>query len=272
MSTVTPQYTFQSITSGSCGNSSLLEYQGSVLILDAGIGIRAFLKHLNNYAINPRKLAGILITHDHADHLRGAVAIAHQFCLPIYTTPEVCRVIRSNPFYKKDVTAYLREREAYDSFDVNGCTISFFDIPHDATRNVGITISSEAGIFSLMTDIGMVTPTITEVIRTTNYLVFESNYDEELLINGPYSDLLKQRILSDSGHISNQSASQTLVDSFHEELRFLALCHLSGENNTPSLALSTLNDAFFRKGYVTPPINAHVLERKKTSPIFTLKR
>lgn len=237
-SETTPRFYFQSLGSGSSGNCSLLISGSEALILDAGIGIRTFLKRALILKDSPIKPMGILITHDHGDHIRGAARIAHRLGVPIYTTREVSDTLRRWSLSSKyDLTAYLREIEADTPFGIGRFAVTAFDVPHDATRNVGFSIKAEAGTFSLITDIGQVTDRVRQAIRESNYLVFESNYDEEMLRTGSYAYQLKERISGGAGHLSNRRAGETICEEMHPGLKFVALCHLSGNNNTPGLAM-----------------------------------
>lgn len=280
-------YYFQSLGSGSSGNCSLLISKGEVLIIDAGIGIRTFLKRAEGVLRSDLKVLGILVTHDHGDHIRGAVRIAHRLSIPIYATHEVCQTLRRWSLYSKyEVTAYLREINSDDTFSVGHFFVTAFDVPHDATRNVGYTIRDEAGTFTLITDIGEITPRIRQAIRESNYLVFESNYDDEMLLTGDYTLSLKERIKGGKGHLSNHLAGKTIAEEVHDELVFVALCHLSGNNNTPTLALHSFLGTMKEYGIPTQELitdnidieqrdralHVTVLERNKVSLLYRLRK
>ncbi len=149
--------------------------------------------------------------------------------------------------------------------------VKAFDVPHDAIRNVGYTISTPDGIFSLITDIGTVTERIIEAIKGSNFLIFESNYDEEMLHSGPYPLELKNRISGELGHISNQVSAETIAQNYHPGLKFLAMCHLSAENNNPTLALKTMSDRLEQRGVrIGEDLKLVVLKRREVSPLFCL--
>lgn len=266
-----PSFHFRSFTSGSCGNCSVLGYKSDYLILDAGLGVRLFLREVKRLNFPVERLRGILITHNHADHIRAAAPIAQKFCIPIYTTPEVCHTIRHSRNIRGDISAYLRPIEVESPFEIGEMEIKAFDVPHDAVRNVGYTITAPVGVFSLITDIGRVTPRVIEAIKESNYLIFESNYDEEMLLRGPYPIELKRRIAGDYGHISNQTSAQTIAQHYHSGLKFLAMCHLSGENNYPDLALHTMCTELMQAGVdLQKDLQVEVLKRREISPLFKL--
>lgn len=263
--------TFVSLSSGSCGNCSLLTYKDKSIIIDAGIGIRQFQRTVREEALDVSKVQGIFITHDHADHTRSAVRLAHKYQWPIYAAPAVSRALLYHRFASAELSAYLKSTEIGESVQIGEMSIRSFEVPHDSTQNVGYAVDTPAGRFTLVTDIGKVTETIIEEIEGANYLVFESNYDRELLLQGPYPYYLKERIVSGEGHISNHEASRVLVQHLHEEVRFLALCHLSGENNSPELALETLRSALRQHhDWEAEGLTIKVLKRGECSPIYRL--
>lgn len=235
--------TFYSLGSGSSGNCYLLSTEHDCIILDAGIGLRKTIKHFEALRIDAKKVRAIFITHDHADHTRGAVRLAYKLQVPIYTSPHVARSLLYHRYSTPDLNAYLRVKQIGEAVSIGDFSITTFEVPHDSTNNVGYSITTPFGCFVLITDIGHITPEITTAIARANFLVFESNYDEVMLKTGPYPYHLKQRICSGEGHISNKIAADTLSQNYHKGLQFLALCHISQENNRHELAYSTVRES-----------------------------
>lgn len=265
-----PQLTFVSLSSGSCGNCSILSYADQSIILDAGVGIRKFHKSIQELPLDPNQIAGIFVTHDHADHIRAAAQMALKYQRPIYAAPSVARSLLYHRNAPTSLPAYLRQMEVGASVSIGPLTVRSFEVPHDATQNVGYAIDTPHGRFTLITDIGEVTPTVLKEIGEARYLIFESNYDYDMLVKGPYPLHLKQRITSGTGHISNHHSAEVLAQYTTEETRFIALCHLSGENNSPELALQAHRTALqARIGAGTPP-QLEVLRRGICSPIYIL--
>lgn len=266
--------TFVSLSSGSCGNCSLLTYQDTSIIIDAGVGIRKFHQTIRENAIDLQQVKAILITHDHADHTRAAVRLAHKYQWQIYAAPSVARALLYHRFASAELSAYLKSIEIGRSFEIGKLRIRTFEVPHDSTQNVGYAIDTPQGRFTFITDIGEVTSTIIEEVKAAKYLVFESNYDRQLLQSGPYSIFLKARISGGEGHISNEEAASTLAQNITPHTRFLALCHLSGENNTPELAMETLYEAFRKHGKENLLLDQHlhltVLKRGECSALYQL--
>ncbi len=264
-------FTFVSLSSGSCGNCGILTYKDKSILIDAGVGIRRFQQIVKEQAIDISRVQGIFITHDHADHTCAAVRLAHKFQWPIYAAPAVARALLYHRFASATLSAYLKSIQIGDRVQVGEMSIRSFEVPHDSTQNVGYAVDTPVGRFTLITDIGKVTDTIIEEIKGANYLVFESNYDREMLLNGSYPYYLKERIISGEGHISNHEASLVLSHHLHEGVRFLALCHLSGENNSPDLALETLRQTFRKhRDWEAEGLIIKVLKRGECSPIYGL--
>ena len=264
--------TFVSLSSGSCGNCGILTYRDKSILIDAGLGIRKFQQIVREQGIDISHVQGIFITHDHADHTRAAVRLAHKYQWPIYAAPAVSRALLYHRYASAELSAYLKSTEIGNRVQIGEMSIRSFEVPHDSTQNVGYAVDTPVGRFTLVTDIGKVTETIIEEIKGANYLVFESNYDREMLLSGSYPYYLKERIVSGEGHISNHEASHILVQYLHKEVRFLALCHLSGENNSPELALETLRQKF-REHYdwEADGLSLKVLKRGECSPIYQLR-
>ena len=233
---------FVSFGSGSCGNCSYLSNGQDAVLIDAGVGVRRLKRYIREFGLKTSILRGLLITHDHADHIKAAAQVANDYNLRVYTTASIHEGMRRNYHTVRKVD---KEREVDvekdEPFEL-GTTlqVTAFDIPHDSTENVGFSFRSGDDVFTLMTDVGSPTENVARYIAESNYIVLEANYDAEMLQNGPYPQILKDRIRSGTGHLSNEQCAQTLVDNFHEKIRQVWLCHLSEENNHPELARKTV--------------------------------
>ena len=254
---------FESLGSGSSGNCSILYHAGEALILDAGIGIRTFKKRALTLLGSDVKPVGILVTHDHGDHVRGLLPLARFLSVPVFGSPEVCRALRSRTRHDRYGLpgVSLRVIEAEELFSVGSFRVKAFEVPHDAVRNFGYTVTVPSGAFSLITDVGKVTQRIRAAIRESNFLVLESNFDEGMLLRGSYTQALKARILGGEGHLSNALAGETVAEEMHPGLGFVALCHLSGNNNTPALALESFIQRLAESG-----ITASLLTEETAEP------
>lgn len=263
---------FRSLSSGSCGNASILSCGGYSIMIDAGLGIRTLKKLFRDLGLDPRQLSAIFVTHDHADHIRGLEAFAVDFSIPVYSSPLVYKALHHATYIHGGLLNYLGVMQVGETVTIGPMEITSFEVPHDATQNVGYTIRGPKGTFSLLTDVGIVTEDVERAIRESNFLVIESNYDEEMLRVGRYPLLLKQRILSSHGHLSNAESARTVVRNYHPGLKFVALCHLSGNNNTPEVAYVNMHSALRRAGVsVGSDLRLEVLERRVVSDEFELK-
>lgn len=232
---------FVSFGSGSSGNCYYLGNDEGAVLIDAGISIRRLKRYMKEYGLTFSNVRGILITHDHADHVKAVGHVSQEYNLPVYTTELAHKgLARSNHAKKKIDGKNVVTIEKEKGFSVGSFDITAFAIPHDSMDNVGYCIQSGDKTFTIMTDVGRPTDTVKTYIGKTNYLVLESNYDREMLINGKYPKILQDRIMSGSGHLSNQQAAETLAECFHQGLRNVWLCHLSEENNHPELARKTI--------------------------------
>lgn len=232
-----------SFGSGSSGNCYYLcnEDENEAILIDAGVGIRKMKKFVKDYNINMSIVKGLILTHDHADHIKCAEALTRELKIFAYTTGKIHKAISTNSHNIKPIdpaNAIIIEKGV--EFAISSFRITAFPIPHDSTENVGYEIQVGGKVFTIMTDVGMPTDIIKEHIRKANYLVIEANYDSEMLHNGPYPQHLKERICSGTGHLSNMQTANLLLENIHPGLTHVWLCHLSQENNHPELARKTI--------------------------------
>jgi phosphoribosyl 1,2-cyclic phosphodiesterase len=180
--------------------------------------------------------------------------------------------IDNNYCVARKVTAeHKKELVVGEQVQLGDFLVRPFAVPHDATENVGYEIKVEGIIFVVLTDVGSITDDIREAINHANYLVIEANHDVEMLKNGPYPVYLQQRILSDSGHLSNVSCGEVLVENMSEDLKHIWLCHLSEENNHPELARKTVEQILRSHGVIPgKDVELEVLKRKTPTGVYEL--
>lgn len=232
---------FISFGSGSSGNCYYLGNDEEAILIDAGIGIRKFKRYLKEYGLTTGIIKGIVITHDHADHVKAVGPLSKEYNLPVHATALVHKGITRTNHSKKTIDAKnVMEIEKDEEFRIGGFSITAFAIPHDSMENVGYCIRYGDITFSIMTDVGMPTEAVRKYIGQTNYLVLEANYDKEMLVKGKYPKLLQDRIMGGNGHLCNTQTAQLLAECFHKDLKCVWLCHLSEENNHPELARKTI--------------------------------
>ena len=223
---------FISFGSGSSGNCYYLGTATDGLLIDIGVGIRTLKKNARDYGISLASVRKILITHDHADHIKSVGSFSHDYNVPVYATEKVHDGIDTNYCVQRKLTSEHRKIIVPDeTFVLGDFKITPFFVPHDASENMGYEIEAEGVTFVIITDAGSVTEEMKEHIANANYLVFEANHDVEMLQSGPYPQYLKSRILSPIGHLSNTDCGKTLAENMTEKLKHVWLCHLSEENN-----------------------------------------
>ena len=263
---------FISFGSGSSGNCYYLATENEALIVDAGVGVRQLKKHYRDYGVSLSRIHQILITHDHADHIKSVGSLSHECQVPVYATALVHQGIERNYCVQRKVAPELKRVIEKDvTLELGGFRVTPFGVPHDSNDNVGYFIEAGGTDMCIITDAGEVTDTMKTFIGRAHHLVIEANHDLEMLMQGPYPQYLKVRIRSSMGHLSNTDCGQALAENMGEQLRHVWLCHLSEENNHPELARKTV-DATLRSYGIIPgkDILLEVLKRKVPSEVYEL--
>ncbi len=228
------------LSSGSSGNAVFAEAGGTKLLIDCGISGKAAAERLCSIGVDPSELSAIIVTHEHIDHIKGVGVFSRRYGLPVYASVGTWNgMISTVGSLPADNIRYI---EADTPFSVEEAIIFPFATSHDANESLGFTVSDGRKFLSLATDLGKVDKYVYDNIRASELLLLEANHDENMLLNGPYPPQLKQRIFSDSGHISNKVCGALcgrLLDEGGREKRVI-LGHLSQENNTPRIAFDTV--------------------------------
>lgn len=240
---------FISLGSGSSGNCAYLGTRDEGILIDAGVIPDDVFPVLELYGIKPEQIKGILLSHDHGDHVRYAyTCIRKHRSLHVYCTPKTLNGIfrrHNTPRRLKDYhVAFYKEIP----FTIGSFRITAFNVSHDGTDNCGFFIEHGGQSFAIATDLGCITERVRYYMRQANFAMIESNYDRRMLDTGHYPEYLKNRIRSESGHLDNRVSADFMADIFSERLRFIFLCHLSNDNNTPECALEAFDKAFADHG------------------------
>lgn len=225
------------LASGSTGNAVLIEMGGRKILIDAGISARRIERGLSEVGIQLSNLDGILITHEHSDHIKGIEVLVRKHHLPVYARPATWGAMRG-----RDKIPREYRRELGDSLDVGAIKIVPFAISHDAADPVGFCFYYQQTKWVLATDLGVVTRSVEEALAYADVAILESNHDVEMLQAGPYPQFLKQRIKSSVGHLSNHDAGQLLARTPRQRVMQVFLAHLSQQNNLPPLAERTVRE------------------------------
>lgn len=234
---------FISFGSGSSGNCSYIGTPRGGLLIDAGVDNNYVEEQLTANSIDPETIAGILLTHDHSDHVRYAYALLRRHrAMRLYATPKAFGGLLRRHSMSRRIKDYHTPIYKEHPFSAGGLTVTAFETSHDGTDNAGFAISMPDGeTFVVATDTGTVTARADYYIRQARHLMIESNYDAVMLRNGRYPQHLKARIASTSGHLDNADTARYLAAVAQlGVLRNVWLCHLSQDNNTPQTAMSTV--------------------------------
>src|SRR5690554_5369682 len=229
---------FCSIASGSSGNCLFLQSQHTKLLIDVGISGKRVTNALDQLDVKGEELDGILVTHDHSDHIKGVGIVSRKYNLPIYANSATWEVMvegigKINP-------GNIRYFQSNSPFEIKDLQIKPFHTSHDAMESVGFSVLGNNKKMSIATDLGVIDDALLENLYGSDLVVLEANHDVQMLTIGPYPYFLKRRILSNEGHLSNESAGNALVKLVQKGLKRVLLAHLSRENNFPELAYQTV--------------------------------
>lgn len=257
---------FLSLGSGSSGNCYYLRYNETAILIDLGLGIRLFRRHCSNYGLTLAQIRAVLVTHDHTDHVKAVGAFSRDFHVPVYASKLVHESMLANRFVSKKVPGELRcDIDPDGTFSVGPFEVTAFYVPHDSADNRGYIIRVAEYCFVVMTDIGHFTEEMETIVGEATHLIIEANFDPAMLEAGRYPIYLRRRISGERGHISNPETADFLARCLSpEKIRRVWLCHLSEENNTPSLARRTVENRLTEVGLIGEgqPLRLEVLPRR----------
>lgn len=260
---------FFSLASGSSGNCYYLGTPEYGLLIDAGIGIRTIKKVLKDRSIDLSQIVAILVTHDHADHIKTVGYLGEKMSISVYTTEGVHRGIAKSRYVEETLTTSKRVIEKEVPFFIRDFEVTAFPVPHDSTDSVGYYIKYGKHRFTIATDVGHINEKVSEYICKANHLVLEANYDDEMLRYGNYPQFLKERVAGPIGHLSNQEAAEFLATHYTLDLKNIWLCHLSRDNNHPELAYKTVDIRLFEEGIrVGKDVSLVALKRTTPSDVY----
>ena len=232
---------FYTLASSSAGNAALVCHENTHILIDAGISCRRITQSLAALSLTLDDLDGILITHEHIDHVRALGTLQKKHAVPLYASFGTAAAL--------DYPApYLHAFAADETFTIKDLQIRSFRTSHDAKESVGYRIESSDGSLAVLTDTGFITDDAHDAALGADMLLLESNHDVVMLKNGGYPYYLKQRILGECGHLSNEAAAEFAVECVRAGTSDILLAHLSDENNSPQLAEYTVGRALQSSG------------------------
>lgn len=233
-----PRIFYQSFGSGSSGNCCYVGTSESGLLIDAGIREDAVEMMLRSNGVGMHKIKGILLTHDHNDHVKYAYKFLRNYKgISLFCTNRVMNGILRHHNVSRRIKDFHIPIFKEIPFKVGDFEVTAFETSHDGSDNMGFSLNYQGRNFVLATDMGVVTSRARHYIGQANHLVIEANYDLQMLVEGRYPEYLKARIQTGTGHMQNEETAQLLREIYSPALRHIFLCHLSKENNTPSKAL-----------------------------------
>ena len=229
-----------SIASGSNGNCIYAGSDDTHILIDCGISGKRVEKGLNEIGLTAKDINGMLITHEHSDHIQGLGVLARRHGIPMYMTEGTLRYVNRCSSLGKIPEGLIKVIKADHDFSIGDVQVQPFTISHDANEPVGYRVSTDNKSMAVATDMGVFDEYIIGHLLNLDMILLEANHDVRMLEAGPYPYQLKQRILSDHGHLSNETAGHLLNEILHDDMKHIILGHLSGENNYPALAYETV--------------------------------
>lgn len=254
------------LASGSSGNALVLSCGSTHILLDAGISCRRIAKSLQALGLALEDLSAVLITHTHSDHISGLQTFVKKSRAPIYASEAAARGLS---YRVAGVDDFLRPFAPEERLSIGACSVTPFSTSHDAAGSTGYRVDTDDGAVGVLTDTGFVTDGAAEVLPGVDLLVLEANHDVEALQSGPYPYYLKRRILGQEGHLCNEDAGRFAAAMAESGASEIVLAHLSKENNTPAMALRTVETCLSAAG-VRPSLS--VAPRDELSRGYLVKR
>lgn len=272
---------FMSFGSGSSGNSYYVGTRDEGILIDAGVDFNMMARVMRDNGLSFSNVKGIVLTHDHGDHIRYAYGILRKYKhIGLYCTPRVLNGILRRHNVSRRIKDYHHPIYKEFTFKLGGMDITPFEVKHDGTDNSGFYIDFGSTSLTIATDLGVISDRPAHYLRQADSIIIESNYDRTMLEEGPYPAYLKSRIMSETGHLDNQVTAEFVAGIYTAKLRHIFLCHLSHENNTPERALETMTAALAAIGVTSigdglnpldeTPLSLVALPRTTPTPLYLL--
>ncbi len=261
-------FNFCSLYSGSSGNSLFVETSNTKILVDAGVSCKKIENALEDINVDPTSLDGILVTHEHIDHVQSLGTLSKKYDLPVFVNQETLDAMpkQKDKIAEKNVKLF----KVTENFSIGDLEIKPFSIPHDAANPCGFNILKENKKISIATDIGHMTKNILNNLEESLFIMLEANYDPEILKCSSYPFNLKTRISGPTGHLSNELAGKTITHLLQSGLKNAMLGHLSKESNFPELAYQTVLDELLSTNYDENNFKLSVASRDSHSKVITI--
>ncbi|MGI6711374.1 MAG: MBL fold metallo-hydrolase [Bacillota bacterium] len=252
--------------SGSSGNCIYVGTENTKVLVDAGFSGKKIVQALSNMDIDIREIKALLVTHEHIDHIRGLGVLSRRYNIPIYASPKTWSKLACIG----EIQEHNRREYEY-GMEIGDLKLEFFKTHHDAVQPLGIAFYHQDSLVGIATDTGCITTSIRKALTGANALVFESNYDENMLKEGPYPYYLKKRISGNKGHLSNKDAAKELGEIISGSTEHVILAHLSEVNNTPEIAYSSVKEILQDNG-INDRVKLSVAPRYEVHETVKIKR
>ena len=247
------------LVSGSSGNSTLIGTDRVTILCDAGVSMKKIEECLNTAGYTGGDIDAILITHEHIDHVKGLGVLARKYHKPIYATDGTMEAILRMSSLGRIDRELFRPFRPGDSIQLKDLEIRSHAVLHDAAEPVCYSFTDGGKKCCIATDLGRATDTLIRELRGCDVMLIEANHDVRMLEVGPYPYQLKQRILSDYGHLSNEAGGALIRELLNEHVKEIRLGHLSKENNYPELALMSVQHELLGNPYAPDPTDLNIL-------------
>ncbi len=263
---------FCSLASGSSGNSQFIASDSTRILLDAGLSGKYIAGSLEHIGESLKDIQALLITHEHSDHIKGAGVIYRKIRQPIYATEATWQAMQSK--LGEIAPEHIRVVRPGESFEIGDITVKPIEISHDAAEPVAYAFGNHGARMCIATDLGHCPESVQAEFLDCDILMLEANHDINMLKVGPYPYYLKRRILSDIGHLSNETAAGVITRAVKEgRVRSVLLGHLSKENNLPELAYETVGSIISEAGYrVGEDINIDLTYRDRVGTLYHIRK
>lgn len=262
-----------SIASGSSGNCIYIGHGSTHILVDAGISGKRIEDGLVGIGVPPESISGIFVTHEHSDHIQGIGVLARKYGIPIYGTVETfCSMRKGKTNIGRIDDALFHWIMPEQQIPIGEIEVTPFRVSHDAANPVAYVLEADGMKIGMATDLGVYDEGTIQHLENSDLLYLESNHDVNMLMVGSYPYVLKQRILGERGHLSNDLAAELLCKLYHSKLQGVILAHLSKENNYPELAYETVRaELLIHFGEEGMP-NLQVAPRDVPSGIITIEK
>lgn len=257
-----------SLSSGSKGNCTLIESDSTKILLDAGVSVKYILECFEKLSVLPQDIKGVLVTHEHSDHIKGLESFCKKFDTPIFCATPLYNVLCAQ------MPSCIKLINTYDSnFEIGDLKIFPFELSHDSTACFGYRVTDECGSASFVTDTGYLPNEAFEIVQNSSIVFLESNYDPDMLYACAYPMFLKKRIIGSRGHLSNLDCAKIIAKLSGTGTKLVVLSHISENSNTPYLAFNTIKNYLDEKNInIEKDIKIGINYQNKLNTIYKIRK